>query len=88
MRVDLSEWLFSGIITKPPYDARIGNMLVGSDNAINLNFIWICARGFESKSTYDTIFTPETATSKNIKNIAALSDIQGQCDLAVKRIKS
>lgn len=41
-----------------------------------------------SKGTYDTIFTPEAATFNNIKNIAALSDIHGQYDLAIEILKN
>ena len=37
---------------------------------------------------YDTIFTPQKSTYKNVENIAALSDIHGQYDLAVEILKN
>jgi len=36
---------------------------------------------------YDTVFTPNKEIYKNIKKIAALSDIHGQYDLAIKLLK-
>ncbi|MDN3607930.1 metallophosphoesterase [Kaistella yonginensis] len=40
------------------------------------------------KNAFDTVFTAETETFKNVKNIAALSDIHGQYDLAVELLKN
>ena len=37
---------------------------------------------------YDTIFTPQKSTYKNVENIAALSDIHGQYDLAIEILKN
>jgi hypothetical protein len=37
---------------------------------------------------YDTIFTPQKSIYKNVENIAALSDIHGQYDLAVEILKN
>ena len=37
---------------------------------------------------YDTIFTPQKSMYKNVENIAALSDIHGQYDLAVEILKN
>lgn len=39
-------------------------------------------------TTYDTIFSPEKSTYRKIENIAALSDIHGQYDLAVEILKN
>ena len=39
-------------------------------------------------SRYDTIFTPQKSMYKNVENIAALSDIHGQYDLAVEILKN
>ena len=36
------------------------------------------------KASYDTLYTPEKSTYKNVSNIAALSDIHGQYDLLVR----
>ena len=40
------------------------------------------------KNSIQTEFTPEPSTYKNVKNIAALSDIHGQYDLAVTLLKN
>ena len=37
---------------------------------------------------YDTIFTPQQSIYKNVENIAALSDIHGQYDLAIEILKN
>ena len=37
---------------------------------------------------YDTIFTPQKSIYKNVENIAALSDIHGQYDLAVEILRN
>jgi hypothetical protein len=37
---------------------------------------------------YDTIFTPQKSIYKNVENIAALSDIHGQYDLAIEILKN
>ena len=37
---------------------------------------------------YDTIFTTQKSTYKNVENIAALSDIHGQYDLAIEILKN
>jgi len=37
---------------------------------------------------YDTIFTPQKSRYENVENIAALSDIHGQYDLAVEILKN
>ena len=39
-------------------------------------------------SSYDTIFTPQKSRYENVENIAALSDIHGQYDLAVEILKN
>ncbi len=39
-------------------------------------------------NTYDTLFAPNKVVFKNIKKIAALSDIHGQYNLAVKLLKN
>ena len=36
------------------------------------------------KAPYDTLYSPEKSTYKNVSNIAALSDIHGQYDLLVR----
>jgi len=38
--------------------------------------------------SYDTLYNPEKSTFKKIKKIAALSDIHGQYDLAIKLLKN
>ena len=38
--------------------------------------------------SYDTIYHPEKSTFKKIKKIAALSDIHGQYDIAIKLLKN
>ena len=40
------------------------------------------------KTAFETVFTPEKATFTKVKNIAALSDIHGQYDLAVELLKN
>ena len=39
-------------------------------------------------SSYDTIFTPQKSRYENVENIAALSDIHGQYNLAVEILKN
>ncbi len=39
-------------------------------------------------NAYDTIFSPEKSTFNKVKKIAALSDIHGQYDLAIKILKN